>query len=162
MKVKGFTLIELMVTIIVAVVLIGVGVPQLTDLYEKQRASAAINRIQSSVLLARNQAQSYGTRVTVCPRSSGKCSGNWSSGFTIFISDTSGNLVEQLRKVEGFNNKDKIYFNHNALTFDANGSANVTAGSFTYCPSNESTNARRLNVSTMGRTEIKTGTFTCK
>ncbi|GLP97137.1 type IV pilus biogenesis protein FimU [Paraferrimonas sedimenticola] len=154
-------MIELLITIVVAVVLIGYGVPKLSDLYDSQRAQSAASRIQSTVLFARNQAMSYSARVTICPLSNNSCGNNWRSGFSVFIEAADGSVVEVLRKIDAFDGNDKLIFTHNALRFDANGSAGSTSGNFTYCASGKSDNARRVEVQASGRSSLTSGNYSC-
>ena len=60
---NGFTIIEIMVVVTIALVLIVIGMPSMNSMYEGFRAKSSINIIEDSFILARNQAINYGTRV---------------------------------------------------------------------------------------------------
>lgn len=64
---KGFTLVELMVTIAIAALLLSIGVPSFTAMYEATRSANEIQKINDLFAFARNQAVNYGSTVTVCP-----------------------------------------------------------------------------------------------
>ena len=55
-KDKGFTLLELMITIAVAAILLAIGAPSLSNLYQNIRADMAAKRIQKTMMYARGQA----------------------------------------------------------------------------------------------------------
>jgi type IV fimbrial biogenesis protein FimT len=67
-KQKGLTLIELMVTLAVAIVLIAVGIPLFSGVADNNRATAQVNALSSALQLARSEAVKTGNRATVCPK----------------------------------------------------------------------------------------------
>jgi type IV fimbrial biogenesis protein FimT len=87
---RGFTLIELMVTIAVAAILLTVAVPSLQDFIQNNRLSAVTNDLVADLAVARAEAIRRGSRVTVCASdnagtATATCSGsNWSAGRLIF------------------------------------------------------------------------------
>ena len=120
-RVYGLTLVELIITIVIAGILITVGVPSFTSLYEASRSDSSIRTIQSSLTFARNQAVSYGARVTLCPLSSDSCTNDWKNGFTIFIDrGARGNIDgdDQIIKVIGPFAADTFFLQKNVKQFD--------------------------------------------
>ncbi|QSX38091.1 GspH/FimT family pseudopilin [Shewanella sedimentimangrovi] len=144
---SGLTLIELMVTLVVAITLVVVGVPSMMDMYQAYRAQSEISRIQDTLRFARNQAVSYGTNVTVCPYKAGGCGASWSDGLRVYLVDAGGNQQE-LRVVEGINSDDTIKATGN-VTFTADGLAS-SASTFVYCPAGEVDYSRSTTVSVTG------------
>lgn len=65
----GFTLIELMLTVMVAAVLLGIGVPAFTDVIRNNRLAAASNDLLRSSQLARSEAIKRQVPVVVCASS---------------------------------------------------------------------------------------------
>ena len=55
-KIKGFTLVELMVSVAITVVLVGVGVTSMTRFYARDKITAAKNELVSGIKLARTYA----------------------------------------------------------------------------------------------------------
>ncbi len=53
---KGFTLIELMVTIAIAAILLTIGVPSLTSFFDRQKVIAAAEDIYANIALAKSLA----------------------------------------------------------------------------------------------------------
>jgi len=91
---QGLTLIELMVTLAVAIVLLAVGIPAFQSMIANHRAAALTNRMVSTLTLARTEAMGRATPVAVCPRKAGKveCDTSataWSNGWLVFT-DVSG------------------------------------------------------------------------
>lgn len=85
---RGFSLIELLVTLTVSTILLGIAVPAWRHLAESNRISAARMEMMSLLQLGRSSAIHRGQAVTLCPSSDGdRCSGdwrNWQSGIILF------------------------------------------------------------------------------
>lgn len=67
---RGFTLIELMVTLAVAAVLAGLAAPSIKDFIVRSRMTNIGNEFTSGVLRARNEAINRNTCVTLCKSTS--------------------------------------------------------------------------------------------
>jgi type IV fimbrial biogenesis protein FimT len=94
-KYSGFTLIELMITLVVVGILLMVGVPSLKTFMQSNQLVAASNELWSSLHLARSEAFKLDTRVSICDSSDGKtCAlkGDWSKGWIVFV-DANGDLA---------------------------------------------------------------------
>ena len=81
-KQQGLTLVELMVTLAVAIILITVGMPMFTGMAANNRAAAQTNDLVSALKLARSEAVKRSTPVAA--RRSGAA---WSDGWLVFIDD---------------------------------------------------------------------------
>ncbi|AQS37529.1 prepilin-type N-terminal cleavage/methylation domain-containing protein [Shewanella psychrophila] len=136
---NGFTLIELMTTLVVSTTLISIAVPNFNSLYEHYRADSSIRVIQQTLQLARNTAINYGVRVTVCPIVENQCSDDWTIGITAFIDSGAGNVIdgqdEILIKTASFYHDDFVTYNRSAIRFQTDGLASGTNGTLKYCPS---------------------------
>lgn len=66
---SGFTLVELMVTLMVASIVFGIGVPAFNGFIATNQMAAAANDITSSLHLARTEAVKRRTNVTLCASS---------------------------------------------------------------------------------------------
>jgi len=101
---SGFTLIELMITLVVAAVLLAWAVPSFQRFVERTTLTSATNSWVGTINLARNEAVTRGQRVTVCrTQSPNACQGdsdcdcgvtedggsppNYHSGYLIFTSE---------------------------------------------------------------------------
>lgn len=92
MKHSGFTLIELMVTLAVAVILAMVTVPGFRSIIQNNRAVTQANELLSSMTLARSEAIKRATNVSICSvanplPSPPACAASttWSNGWIVFI-----------------------------------------------------------------------------
>lgn len=85
---RGFTLIELMVTLAVATILLTVGIPSFRDLIEKHRISSHTNLMVGVLQLARSEAIKRGSNLVIlCKSSNGSgCSSSisWKDGWLLF------------------------------------------------------------------------------
>jgi type IV fimbrial biogenesis protein FimT len=82
---SGFTLLELMVTVSLLAVLLGLAVPAFQSAALSSQLRAAANDLVSSAYLARSEAIKRNTVVTLCVSADGvSCgSGNWEQGWII-------------------------------------------------------------------------------
>jgi type IV fimbrial biogenesis protein FimT len=93
---KGFTLYELLITLLIVGVILSFGVPRLASFTQNSRISAAANDLHSSFQLARSEAVRASVNITICASSdsmaaSATCSGTLDDGLIIFV-DTNGNI----------------------------------------------------------------------
>jgi type IV fimbrial biogenesis protein FimT len=63
---RGFTLIELMVTLTVLAILVSLGMPAMADVMRNNRRATLVNELLSSLMLARADAARSGQPVVVC------------------------------------------------------------------------------------------------
>jgi type IV fimbrial biogenesis protein FimU len=143
---SGFTLIELMVTIAVAAILLAIGVPSLTSLYENARVSNNIN---------------YGTTVNVCSFATTTTCGataDWSGGIRVFVVDAN-NVETELRVIDNFNDSDKVKGPSNNITFTADGLS--SSGDIIYCPSEKTDLSKSVSVSNSGRVSYGSDGSSC-
>lgn len=91
-KIKGLTLVELLIVIAVSGILLGVAVPGFQQLISDTRASSAANRLVGSLNFARAESVRLGVPVTVCASRDGRqCSGeeaDWSRGWIVYHHET--------------------------------------------------------------------------
>lgn len=90
-RTPGFTLIELMVTIIILAVIVAIAFPNYTMLMNSNRLSAASNDIVADLQLARSEAIRRNTRTIVCASAdNATCAGGagaWTGWITYVDSD---------------------------------------------------------------------------
>lgn len=78
LSMRGFTMIELMVVVTVAVVLATLAVPSFSQFIIGQRVKTASFDLASSLLLARSEAIKRNADVTVAPKTAADWAGGWS------------------------------------------------------------------------------------
>ena len=94
---RGFTLLELLVTVAVAAVLLGIGVPSFIDTIRNSQMSASANDLLAAMHLARTEAVKRRTPVTVCSSAdplgvAPTCSAGNFNGWIVFA-DTDGDIA---------------------------------------------------------------------
>lgn len=91
-RMRGFTLLELMLTVGVAAVLLTLGVPSFVDLVRNNRAATNVNELLTAFSIARSESIKRGLAVSVCRSSNSTsntptCTGGWAGGWIVFRDD---------------------------------------------------------------------------
>lgn len=89
-KSNGFTLIELMLTLAIAVILLTVAVPSFQQSIRNNRTTTQANEVFTAFSMARMKAIEQGETVTVCSSSDqASCSGStdWKTGWIAFTDE---------------------------------------------------------------------------
>jgi len=85
-KMRGFTILELMITVAVAGVLLTVGIPSFLSIIETNRTVTHTNELVTALNLARSEAVRRGAPIVVCSSTDGaicSTSTDWSTGWII-------------------------------------------------------------------------------
>lgn len=87
----GFTLYELMITIMVVAVILSFGIPNMRAFTLNSRMTGTANDLHAAFQMARSEAAHAKTNVTICssadPMGTATCGGNWSQGYVVFVDD---------------------------------------------------------------------------
>lgn len=165
---RGFTLIEMLVTVVILAIVIVVAIPSFYSLVQNNRSVSATNSLLFGLKLARSEAIKRGLSVSICPTADANfsaCGNDWTQGWLVFVNpDENGtfanNTTEVLIRSEQLTGSNHLISpspNVSLLTykssgFAAPGTSNVT---FTiYAQGCKSDHARNLNISTTGRTSV--------
>ena len=86
---QGFTLVELMVTLAVAIILLAVGMPLFSGIVGSNRATTQANELVSALKLARSEAVKRGAEVIVCSAKDGEyeecgVAEDWTDGWFVY------------------------------------------------------------------------------
>ncbi|MCL1141475.1 GspH/FimT family pseudopilin [Shewanella gaetbuli] len=150
---KGFTLVEIMVTITVASILLVIGVPSLVSIYEGVRANSNVDKIHNIVTFSRSQAISYGSTVNICPYGTAtSCGTDWGKGIRVYL-----NSNDVLRVIDSFNSSDKVTgpakISGNAngahITFSPEGLS--SGGDIIYCPDGKTAQSKSVSITSSGK-----------
>jgi len=85
----GFTLIELMVTVAIAGVVLGIGIPSFNEAIRNSRLTTSANELISALNLTKSEAIKRGVQVTM--RRKGTTSKHWEEGWDVFVDSDSSN-----------------------------------------------------------------------
>jgi prepilin-type N-terminal cleavage/methylation domain-containing protein len=87
----GFTLYELMITVMVVAIILTFGIPNLRQFTQNSRMTSTANDLHAAFMMARSEAARAKSNVTICasadPMGAGNCGGNWNQGYVVFIDD---------------------------------------------------------------------------
>lgn len=87
-KNRGFTLIELMITLAVAAVVLGIALPSFTQMMRNNNSIAIGSELSAALNYARSEAVKRSKRVSICASSDGlSClaANNWGQGWLVFV-----------------------------------------------------------------------------
>ncbi|MBY5981567.1 GspH/FimT family pseudopilin [Ferrimonas balearica] len=165
---RGLTLVELMVALVIAAILLGIGVPALTDLSNRSRAQDAVATWYTDLNYARQMAAAYQTSVTVCHLDAeNACDGQWNLGYAIFIDTDADNALdageERLQQRQGINSQDHVKIGSSLaqVRFSADGFS-AHSGSMIYCPASPtSPYSLKLSISNTGQIRYNSDTEDC-
>jgi type IV fimbrial biogenesis protein FimT len=154
---RGFTLVELLVTIAIVGVLASLAVPSFNEMILSGRLTSISNSMVSSVQLARSEAIKRNARVTLCASSDGStCStagtGAWKDGWIVRALD--GTVISaQAPLPNGY----KVWSGSSSIVFNSTGLASSTYW-FYFCRATPTvgTQARYLDISATGRARVQT------
>jgi len=161
-------MIELLVTVAVAAILLGIAAPNFQSVLQQSRQESRVMELTGMLNFARSEAIKRASRVSVCARATDtSCGTNWNNGWIVFIdnADTSG-VIEAVETVlkTGKALPASFTLSNKAIV---SGAANATqrsfvrfgprglsswrgSGSFTFCDSRGTDAAKGVNVSMSG------------
>ena len=93
---RGFTLVELVITLAVAAILLTLAVPNFSQFVKNNRLITQANDFVTALNVARSEAIKRGDRVTLCKSSdqvSCAGSGNWEQGWIVFVDVNDDGIV---------------------------------------------------------------------
>lgn len=173
---SGFTLVELMITVLIIAIIMTIAMPSLNNISTDIRLESVRRQLLLDLAYARNETFHQGGQVVICPSDSidsdlVSCSStltDWSDGWIIFedvdnsglfnpsfdrtSTSPRGDLDDVLLKTHLINsNADITWAGSTAITFDGEGHA-TSADDFTICDSlGNNTVAKGVSVNLSGR-----------
>jgi type IV fimbrial biogenesis protein FimT len=171
-RASGYTLIELMFSILLLSVLFGLAVPAFKNFTSSTKVSAATNGLVSALALARNEAVHLATPVSVCATSDGStcitaapAAGNWNNGWIVFTdSGTAGDIdgtdaILQVWPAQGSTtvsaDQDYVRYDSRGLMLPLGRTVTATISATSGCTGNQ---ANTVVVGTVGSTQTTKST----
>ena len=94
-KMRGVTLLELMIALLIASVMLTIGIPSFQAVLDNQRLTVATNEMVMSLNLAKSEAIKRVAYVTLCKSNNGvacTAGGAWNDGWIVFANSGVANL----------------------------------------------------------------------
>lgn len=161
---KGFTLVELMITIVVAAILIGLAVPGYFNLIQNNQIVGTVNKLSASLNYARLEAIKRGEQVSVCAASSSALSAcgtaaQWGQGWIVFVDENDNNAIDAadtlIRVNEQLPTGVTVTTTAAIVSYDGTGFLSSNATTFTLSATGCTGNSgRQLAISGSGRLAI--------
>ena len=170
---RGFTLIELIITIVIASVLLTLALPAMQGFVENNRVKLTVGQLADSLNYARSEASKLRFPVSVCARSTNEsCAGGatWDGGWLVFTDDDGNGAKdgnnEVLRVVDSLPENITLltsgFATPNHVRYSATGELNVS-GRFKICSNRTGFEniSRAIDVSATGRANVDPNKYLC-
>ncbi|MFT6640007.1 MAG: type IV fimbrial biogenesis protein FimT [Flavobacteriaceae bacterium] len=179
---KGFTLMELLITISIAGILLALGIPSFMSMMAESRISDQHNSLLGSLYQARSEAIKGASNVTVCPKNvvdGEDCGSDWLNGWIVFRDSalpqsataavaSRADIISVETAIQGPNTISAFGSTTNVVgqvgtanfvRYLQNGSSSMTTGSLVICDiARGAASSRALNIVQTG--DIRRGTVT--
>ncbi|HEV2110252.1 MAG TPA: GspH/FimT family pseudopilin [Gammaproteobacteria bacterium] len=171
-KQSGFTLLELLITMVVGAVLMAIAIPNFRITIQNNRLSTQLNTLLSGMIYSRSEAIKRNTDVVICASSDQQtCSGSitgWTNGWIVYYTPppssatsaipapTSAEIIRQYPALTGSNTlKSDSNAASGQIVFQSSGMTTMTKDTqFTLCDPRKANYARVTMVSLTGRAQV--------
>ncbi len=161
-KCKGFTFIELMVSIAILSILAAIVLPNFTSYLAKTRVDSEISQLHRLLLTARNSAINFDQNVILCPLDQNNhCITDWQGELSVFIDVNDNDIFEPLENEiliqvkSPISSGEKLQYGlyRNRIKFAPTGHTIGwgSNGTLKYCPEGFEHLSRAIIVATSGR-----------
>jgi type IV fimbrial biogenesis protein FimT len=179
-KFRGFTLLELLVTIAILAILMAIAVPNYQPLVSNSRMTTQANEFLTMLNFTRSEAIKRNTRVTMCKSSDGstcqvtpiaQTSASWQPGWIVFVDGSTAGILDgtdTILRVQGALQGGSTLSGNDLLTnyvsYVSNGQARLASngmqgGTFSLCSPDASLFRRKITITPItGRTRVDKAT----
>ncbi|WP_316152825.1 GspH/FimT family pseudopilin [Cupriavidus sp. BIC8F] len=144
-RIPGFTLIELMATVMIAAILLSAGTPYFREFVLGQRIRAAAYDLASTLSYARSEAVKRNTSVSIAP-----AAGGWQNGWTVMAGVA---VLSRHEAVTGLT----VSGPAGGLAYNSNGRLAALASTFGISASGSTVTPRCVSVDLSGMPASQTG-----
>ncbi len=170
-KIKGFTLVEMMITVAILAVLVGLAGPYFGELIRNNRVQTQAQVIFSALISARSEAIKRNHSVTLCKSADGSScttSGDWDQGWIIFADEDNDGALdtgEDILRVQelissGITLRATGTF-ASVVRFRSDGTISGAQDSLWICDADEDIDARKVTISNTGRPRTEKTSDNC-
>jgi type IV fimbrial biogenesis protein FimT len=160
---SGFTLLELLATILIAGILFSTAIPSFRNLIQNNRQVSHTNEFVTSMHLARSEAVKRGRVVRVTAANASDSSDEWAPGWSVWVDLNSSNTMnagEELRGVIDMTDSITLNSTGDVSDYRYNPDGSLGAGAndtLDVCDSSRSGEVRRrISTSANGRVSLDT------
>ncbi len=164
---KGFTLLELVITLAIAAIVVGLAAPSFSNMIQDNRLSSQTLDFVAALNLARSEAIKRRTRVTLCKsRNEADCSSNnndWGQGWIVFVDNNANNQRdggETILRVHGpLSGNNTLTGNRNFSNFIAYSPSGSSTqfGTMSLCdPRRDNSKGKAIRINRTGRVMVST------
>lgn len=163
-RVRGFTLIELMITVAIVAILAMVAAPSFSQAILSAKLNGYANNFMASAQLARSEAIKRNSTVRLCRSADGvscAATGNWKQGWIVFHDVNNNGAVDSVDTViqaqQALSADYSFTGDSYSLTFQSIG-AGATSATLIVCRATPSPGSqeREIKVSATGRSSVTT------
>jgi type IV fimbrial biogenesis protein FimT len=169
-RMRGFTLVEVVIVLAISCLLLGVAVPQFRSLLRSARLTSATNDMFAGLLLARSEAVKRNARVVLCKSADGSTcmsAGGWEQGWIVFHDTNNNGLREPaeeiLQRGQALSADVTVTGNQNVsryVSYAPSGSTKLVGGGFqagtiTFCEHLATGEARQIILNAVGRPRVQ-------
>lgn len=155
---SGFTLVELMITVVIASILMGLAAPSFVNFVKNNRLSSQANGLMADLAFTRSEAVKRGANITICRASDpfAACTGSagpWSTGWIVI--DGAGQVLRLHQALDGQNTLTGTGTLADQTAYTGTGLITLGAAqSFSLCDDRLASYGRLIQISITGRAAI--------